>query len=132
LAGSAITASNFRLCDAGDGGSGKRNRMQSADQPKQLVAFANRLVTGGPPPMRYNQIGYANRAPTIDGSGHHRSDHGKLGDAYWTRKLLKNMGFEAEFRSNMVDPFLFIGGKLTGWSHVHPRNKFDISDQGIF
>ena len=27
----------------------------------------------------------------------------------------------------MVERFLFIGGKLTGWSQVHPRNKFDIS-----
>ena len=115
--------------------SGSRSRREAAVRKGATArhwltnqsAFANRPVTGGPLPTRYTQIWYANRAPTIDGSGQHRSYRGKLGDAYWTRKRLKNIGFRAEFRSQMVEPFLFIGGKLTGWFQSHPRNGFGIS-----
>jgi hypothetical protein len=37
-----------------------------------------------------------------------------------------NAGMGSLYRS-LVERFSFIGGKLTGWSQVHPRNKFDIS-----
>jgi hypothetical protein len=49
----------------------------------------------------------------------------KWGDALWIRKRLKNTGFGAEFGSDMAEPFLFIGGKLTGRSQAHPRNRFE-------